>query len=163
MASFAPTTANPLIFWRKPLMEPTHLKGAAVPQTPKLRIGRDERIRTSDPHTPSVMRYQAALRPDRPDWAGVAPSAGWQTMQGSPEQSRPTGAGGGGRSMCAPLTLGPRTPFRLRVPRGRDAATCLRPAPLRDRRRAIFCMVFHPLKGRRCNERVFHSCRQTCF
>lgn len=26
--------------------------------------GRDERIRTSDPHTPSVMRYQAALRPD---------------------------------------------------------------------------------------------------
>ena len=28
-------------------------------------IGRDERIRTSDPHTPSVMRYQAALRPDR--------------------------------------------------------------------------------------------------
>ena len=30
------------------------------------KIGRDERIRTSDPHTPSVMRYQAALRPDRP-------------------------------------------------------------------------------------------------
>ncbi len=30
-----------------------------------LKIGRDERIRTSDPHTPSVMRYQAALRPDR--------------------------------------------------------------------------------------------------
>jgi hypothetical protein len=29
------------------------------------KIGRDERIRTSDPHTPSVMRYQAALRPDR--------------------------------------------------------------------------------------------------
>ena len=28
------------------------------------KIGRDERIRTSDPHTPSVMRYQAALRPD---------------------------------------------------------------------------------------------------
>ena len=28
-------------------------------------LGRDERIRTSDPHTPSVMRYQAALRPDR--------------------------------------------------------------------------------------------------
>ena len=28
-------------------------------------VGRDERIRTSDPHTPSVMRYQAALRPDR--------------------------------------------------------------------------------------------------
>ena len=30
-----------------------------------LKTGRDERIRTSDPHTPSVMRYQAALRPDR--------------------------------------------------------------------------------------------------
>ena len=30
------------------------------------KFGRDERIRTSDPHTPSVMRYQAALRPDRP-------------------------------------------------------------------------------------------------
>ncbi len=30
-----------------------------------LEFGRDERIRTSDPHTPSVMRYQAALRPDR--------------------------------------------------------------------------------------------------
>jgi hypothetical protein len=29
------------------------------------KIGRDDRIRTCDPHTPSVMRYQAALRPDR--------------------------------------------------------------------------------------------------
>src|SRR3546814_7549925 len=28
-------------------------------------FGRGERIRTSDPHTPSVMRYQAALRPDQ--------------------------------------------------------------------------------------------------
>ena len=28
-------------------------------------FGRDDRIRTCDPHTPSVMRYQAALRPDR--------------------------------------------------------------------------------------------------
>ena len=27
--------------------------------------GRGDRIRTCDPHTPSVMRYQAALRPDR--------------------------------------------------------------------------------------------------
>jgi hypothetical protein len=26
--------------------------------------GRGDWIRTSDPHTPSVMRYQAALRPD---------------------------------------------------------------------------------------------------
>ena len=30
-----------------------------------LIYGRDDRIRTCDPHTPSVMRYQAALRPDR--------------------------------------------------------------------------------------------------
>ena len=27
--------------------------------------GRGDWIRTSDPHTPSVMRYQAALRPDQ--------------------------------------------------------------------------------------------------
>ena len=27
--------------------------------------GRGDRIRTCDPHTPSVMRYQAALLPDR--------------------------------------------------------------------------------------------------
>src|SRR5690606_4503483 len=58
-------------------------------------IGRDERIRTSDPHTPSVMRYQAALRPDRPDWAGAAPSAAARGMQGSvtrcPSRARPRG------------------------------------------------------------------------
>ena len=29
------------------------------------RDGRGERIRTSDPHNPIVVRYQAALRPDR--------------------------------------------------------------------------------------------------
>jgi hypothetical protein len=28
-----------------------------------ISTGRDDRIRTCDPHTPSVMRYQAALRP----------------------------------------------------------------------------------------------------
>ena len=39
-----------------------------------LSTGRDERIRTSDPHTPSVMRYQAALRPD----SGGAPIGRWQ-------------------------------------------------------------------------------------
>ena len=41
-------------------------------------FGRDERIRTSDPHTPSVMRYQAALRPDRraPNRAMIAPMQG---------------------------------------------------------------------------------------
>ena len=31
----------------------------------RLRNGRGERIRTSDPHNPIVVRYQAALRPDR--------------------------------------------------------------------------------------------------
>ena len=30
-----------------------------------LLIGRGEKIRTSDPHNPIVVRYQAALRPDR--------------------------------------------------------------------------------------------------
>ena len=38
------------------------------------KFGRDERIRTSDPHTPSVMRYQAALRPDRVEF-GAAPQS----------------------------------------------------------------------------------------
>ncbi len=40
--------------------------------------GRDERIRTSDPHTPSVMRYQAALRPET---SGAAP-IGWRPEAG---------------------------------------------------------------------------------
>ncbi len=31
----------------------------------RLINGRGERIRTSDPHNPIVVRYQAALRPDR--------------------------------------------------------------------------------------------------
>ena len=58
----------------------------------KRKIGRDERIRTSDPHTPSVMRYQAALRPDRATEPGNAPVqrkrayrqalAGWQALCG---------------------------------------------------------------------------------
>ena len=30
-----------------------------------LKNGRGEKIRTSDPHNPIVVRYQAALRPDR--------------------------------------------------------------------------------------------------
>ena len=30
-----------------------------------IKNGRGERIRTSDPHNPIVVRYQAALRPDR--------------------------------------------------------------------------------------------------
>jgi uncharacterized protein YcaQ len=36
--------------------------------------GRGDRIRTCDPHTPSVMRYQAALRPDQ----GCALYAAWR-------------------------------------------------------------------------------------
>ena len=43
-------------------------------------IGRDERIRTSDPHTPSVMRYQAALRPDR--LAGAWPTEALHICRG---------------------------------------------------------------------------------
>ena len=31
----------------------------------RIKNGRGERIRTSDPHNPIVVRYQAALRPDR--------------------------------------------------------------------------------------------------
>ncbi len=34
-------------------------------RAPMFEDGRGDWIRTSDPHTPSVMRYQAALRPDR--------------------------------------------------------------------------------------------------
>ena len=45
------------------------------------KIGRDDRIRTCDPHTPSVMRYQAALRPDRPRRASGAPSRAAHMMQ----------------------------------------------------------------------------------
>jgi hypothetical protein len=35
-----------------------------VPPTVHGKAGRGDWIRTSDLHTPSVMRYQAALRPD---------------------------------------------------------------------------------------------------
>jgi hypothetical protein len=41
-------------------------------------FGRDDRIRTCDPHTPSVMRYQAALRPDRPAVA-QSPTEFWKS------------------------------------------------------------------------------------
>ena len=46
-------------------------------QQPKsLKVnGRGDRIRTCDPHTPSVMRYQAALRPDRASPQGQASRA----------------------------------------------------------------------------------------
>ena len=36
------------------------------------KIGRGERIRTSDPHNPIVVRYQTALRPDRTQRADAA-------------------------------------------------------------------------------------------
>src|SRR3546814_16062179 len=75
------------------------------------QIGRDERIRTSDPHTPSVMRYQAALRPDRPDWAGEAPSAPWRGMQGSPEQSRRTAMAAFRLDRCRRLDLAATDPI----------------------------------------------------
>jgi hypothetical protein len=35
-----------------------------APRTIDSKAGRGDWIRTSDLHTPSVMRYQAALRPD---------------------------------------------------------------------------------------------------
>ena len=56
--------ANPLVSLRKRSLKPTHLKGAAVPEPPNLKIGRGDRIRTCDPLLPKQMRYQAALLPD---------------------------------------------------------------------------------------------------
>ena len=53
-----------------------------VPPTDCQISGRGDRIRTCDPHTPSVMRYQAALRPDR----------GWGTYAG---EARDASAEGG--------------------------------------------------------------------
>lgn len=65
--------------WPVPKTEsapPAH--GWCAPDGVKYRLcrgnlGRGDRIRTCDPHTPSVMRYQAALRPDR----GCALYAAW--------------------------------------------------------------------------------------
>ena len=51
----------------------------AVSGWENISIGRDERIRTSDPHTPSVMRYQAALRPDR-GCAYMEVDGAWQVV-----------------------------------------------------------------------------------
>ena len=65
MESLLLNTSNHLIFLWKRLGSQGRQKAVVVPKRLKLKIGRDERIRTSDPHTPSVMRYQAALRPDR--------------------------------------------------------------------------------------------------
>src|SRR3546814_9569279 len=45
---------------------PANHRAKTVLRTIPLRgVGRGDWIRTSDPPTPSVMRYQAALRPDR--------------------------------------------------------------------------------------------------
>ena len=46
---------------------PADHRTETVPRTVSVKCddGRGDWIRTSDPHTPSVMRYQAALRPDR--------------------------------------------------------------------------------------------------
>jgi hypothetical protein len=49
-----------------------------VPPTVHSKAGRGDWIRTSDLHTPSVMRYQAALRPDL---AGAS-RQGYPTRQG---------------------------------------------------------------------------------
>src|SRR6476469_4230952 len=51
---------------------------AAVPRTAYRNDGRGDWIRTSDLHTPSVMRYQAALRPD----LAAASMQGYPTRQG---------------------------------------------------------------------------------
>jgi hypothetical protein len=54
----------------------------AVPPTVHSKAGRGDWIRTSDLHTPSVMRYQAALRPD---------------LAGASRQGYPTRQAGWGR------------------------------------------------------------------
>ena len=53
----------------------------AVRRTAYRKDGRGDWIRTSDLHTPSVMRYQAALRPDL---AGAS-RQGYPTRQGGRE------------------------------------------------------------------------------
>ena len=61
--AFAPNSYMPLT-WRAQT-ETGSFRCPCNPLYMLENLGRDERIRTSDPHTPSVMRYQAALRPDR--------------------------------------------------------------------------------------------------
>ena len=46
------------------------------------KAGRGDWIRTSDLHTPSVMRYQAALRPDWPAHLGSANNHGKVRREG---------------------------------------------------------------------------------
>ena len=81
-------TINALFGARLPPMSAvqpvTYQSGSA-----KEKVGRDDRIRTCDPHTPSVMRYQAALRPDR-GAASRQESQGWQP---SMQTERPVAPG----------------------------------------------------------------------
>jgi hypothetical protein len=70
-----------------------------VPRTVHGDGGRGDWIRTSDLHTPSVMRYQAALRPDWPAHLGRATNhgkvrreAGW--LGGGEKANRASGLGG---------------------------------------------------------------------
>src|SRR6185503_3570680 len=54
-----------------------------VPRTVYGETGRGDWIRTSDLHTPSVMRYQAALRPD----LAAASRQGYPTRQGGRDEA----------------------------------------------------------------------------
>ena len=58
---------------------------ALSPGQRKWRDGRGDWIRTSDPHTPSVMRYQAALRPDL---AAFADGEGASSQANQPRQGQ---------------------------------------------------------------------------
>src|SRR3546814_5817045 len=98
------------------------------------------------------MRYQAALRPDRPDWAGEAPSAPWGGMQGSPEQSRRTAMAAFRLDRCRRLDLAATDPISGALATGRGAHDRLRARPLHDRRRAIFARSLRRGSGAACNE-----------
>ena len=88
---------------------PAELSKRNVPRTSLFEAGRGDRIRTCDPHTPSVMRYQAALRPDR--------VAARRTRAASARASIRRGASDGKAALSCRSCAG----------------------PLRDRRRATSC------------------------
>ena len=46
----------------------------AVPAENHETTGRDDWIRTSDPHTPSMVRYQTALRPEASGGGAIGPA-----------------------------------------------------------------------------------------
>ena len=75
-------------------------------------LGRGDRIRTCDPHTPSVMRYQAALRPDR----------GWGTYARGARDASAVARGGATarRSRTAGLAPSDSTPRHFRHDRCTD-------------------------------------------